>query len=80
MANKCKKLDPIDRDIIRLLKPLKLAVTPAKIASKINVHPSTVQRRLKNLDDCNITKCVKRGNRTYCKLQKTARSKDNLKD
>lgn len=69
MTNKCAKFDPIDREIIRLLKPLKLAVTPAKIADKINVHPSTVQRRLKKLDECRITKCVKRGNRTYCKLQ-----------
>lgn len=75
MANKCGKLDPIDRDIIRLLKPLKLAVTPARIANKINVHPSTVQRRLKKLDDCNITKCVKRGNRTYCKLYKSGKNK-----
>ncbi len=75
MANKCGKLDPIDREIIRLLKPLKLAVTPAKIADKINVHPSTVQRRLKKLDDCHITKCVKRGNRTYCKLKKSSRNK-----
>jgi len=76
MVNKCKKLDPIDRDIIRLLKPLRLAVTPAKIADKIHVHPSTVQRRLKQLDDCKITKCIKRGNRTYCKIQNKKRFKD----
>ncbi len=75
MVNKCNKLDPIDRDIIRTLQGLKLGVTPAKIAKTITVHPSTVQRRLVKLDDCRITKCVKRGNRTYCKLYKNLRIK-----
>ena len=68
MARKCK-LNPTDREIIRTLTGLKLKVTPSKIAKTIGVHPSTVQRRLVELDKCKITKCEKKGNRTYCKLK-----------
>ena len=37
MAKEKIRLDPIDRDIIRTIVPLKLAVTPSKIAKTINI-------------------------------------------
>ena len=63
-----KHLDPIDRDILRTLQPLRLKVTPFKIAKAINVHPVTVQRRMQELDRKSLTKCIKKGNRTLCEL------------
>lgn len=62
------KYDPTNREIIRVLQNLKLAVTPARIARTITVHPTTVQNRLKELDKAGITQCSKKGNRTYCKI------------
>lgn len=55
------RLDPIDREIIRVLEPLRLPVTPSKIAKTINVHPATVQSRLNRLDKLKITSCEKAG-------------------
>lgn len=55
------RLDPIDREIIRVLQPLKLPVTPSKIAKTITVHPATVQNRLKRLNKLGITHCEKNG-------------------
>ena len=64
------RLHPIDRDIIRSISSLKLAVTPSKIAKTINVHPTTVQRHVKALSQKGILKCNMKGNRTYCKLER----------
>lgn len=64
------KIDPIDRDIMRAMSQLKLRVTPSKIASSISVHPATVQRRLVKLDKLKLTNSIKRGNRTYSKLNR----------
>jgi predicted transcriptional regulator len=69
------RLDPTNREIIRVLKDLKLAVTPSKIAQTITVHPTTVQNRLKDLDKAGITQCNKKGNRTYCKINPKWRKK-----
>jgi len=65
-----KKLDPTDREIIRVLAPLKLPVTPNKIATTINVHQATVQERLRKLDKFKITKCKKDGKnkRMVCEI------------
>ncbi|MEK6884579.1 MAG: hypothetical protein AABY22_33410 [Nanoarchaeota archaeon] len=63
-----KKLHPIDRDIIRSLAGLKLAVTPSKIAKTINVHPTTVQSHIKELAKRGIADCVEKGNRLMCKI------------
>ena len=64
------RFDPTDREILRVLKPLRLPVTPNKIAMAIKVHPTTVQNRLKIFDRANITFSKKRGNRTYSKLKR----------
>lgn len=63
-----RRLDPIDRDIIRTLTTVRLRVTPTKIARAIYVHPSTVKKRIIRLSALGITDCKKRGNRTMCRL------------
>ncbi|MBS3085306.1 hypothetical protein J4225_01320 [Candidatus Pacearchaeota archaeon] len=69
MAKEKIRLDPIDRDIIRTIVPLKLAVTPSKIAKTINVHPATVQSRLGKLDKAGITNCKKEGKHKMMKCR-----------
>ena len=63
-----RKLTPTERDIIRSLIGVKLRVTPSKIAKTINVHPTTVQKKIQR-ELKKITDCTKRGNRTMCKLK-----------
>jgi len=75
MEKLTKKLDPTDRDIIRCLDKAKMRITPNKIAKAINVHPTTVQNRLKFLDRSNITNCKMRGNRRYCKVNSNWKNK-----
>lgn len=65
-----KELDPIDRDIIRSLRRVRLGATPSKIAKTINVHPVTVKKRVIRLSEKGILSCKSRGNRTYCKVGK----------
>ena len=72
------RFDPIDREIIRSMKDLKLRVTPSKIANTINVHPSTVKNRLKALDKARITDSIKRGNRTLTKLRRPIKKKESF--
>jgi len=53
---------------LRVLKGLKLGVTPSKIAKTINVHPNTVRGRLIKLGNLGFTSSRNRGNRIYTKL------------
>lgn len=80
MAKEKIKLNPTDRDIIRTLIPLKLPVTPSKIAKAINAHPATVQRRLENLDKLRITECVKAGKNKQMKCKIRSGWKGIVKD
>ncbi len=75
-----RKLDPTDREIIRVLAPLRLPVTPNKIATTINVHQATVQERLRRLDKLKITDCKKEGKnkRMICKIG--SKWKQKIKD
>ena len=77
MATPSKKyreriIDPTDREIIRVLKPLKLKASPNKIAKAISVRPQTVQERLIKLDKLKITECDRSGKHKMvkCKLNK----------
>ena len=80
MKKRKRKLDPTDREIIRVLVPLRLPVTPNKIATTIGVHQATVQERLHKLDKLKITKCKKDGKnkRMICKIN--PRWKQSIKD
>ena len=64
------KLHPIDRDIIRSISRIRLGVTPSKIAKTINIHPTTAQRHIFRLTKNGFLLCNKKGNRTYCKVNK----------
>lgn len=62
------RLDPIDRDILRTLKNVKMRVTPSEVARSINIHPTTAKSRIEFLRDKDMIDCKERGNRWMCKI------------
>lgn len=66
-----RKFDPIDRDIIRALMYTPYRVTPSQIARSIGIHPETAIKRIRKLQSAGMVTCVKKGNRTYCRIKKT---------
>ena len=64
------KLNPTDRDIIRSISGNKLGATPSKIAKTINIHPVTAQKHVQKLSKLGYLDCEKKGNRTYCKVNR----------
>ena len=63
-----RKLDPIDRDIIRVLAPLRRGVTPSQVADSIGIHPSTAKLRMLRLWRKRLLDCRRKGNRLICKV------------
>lgn len=65
-----KKYDPIDREIVRVMTPLKRSVSPSKIASAIGIHPTTAKKRIERLRDDKVIDCNLKGKRMKCKINK----------
>lgn len=71
ISKKSFKLDPINKDILRVLLKAKMRATPSKIADTINIHPSTAKRRLSILSKEGLVNLKFRGNRTLAKANKS---------
>jgi predicted ArsR family transcriptional regulator len=65
-----KPLHPYDKEILRALLGTDVKVTPAQIAKVIGIHPQTVKFRIEILNSKGLINCEKKGNRTYCKINR----------
>ena len=72
---KLRKFDPIDRDIVRVLRNARLSVTPTRIAESIHIHPATAKKRIEKLEKANIVNCQQVGNRKKCLLNRKVAEK-----
>lgn len=71
-----RRFDPIDRDIVRALAPLRRPVTPTKVARTIGIHPATAKSRIENMwKKDKILNCKYKGNRLMCKVNREQMNK-----
>lgn len=80
VTKKSKKvMHPIDREILRALIKTRIKVTPSQVAKSVGVHPTTAQKRTKNLTRQGFLISSKRGNRTYLKAKSKKEVKKKIK-